>query len=159
MEKDQAHHESDLQRFFDNASHGVSMTTSVSKTDKVKLTIATDLQARKAGFRQIQLMDLYCLARGNEMWAIIPSIKRVGHDVDPLDCLHWRPCVAEIPEDVRPFWIEQSRAFGQKILAVISSAMRTELLAPHEHGVKKENFQASQTCGVSLYWVMVQLWL
>ena len=91
MEKDQTRHESELQRFFDNASQGVSMTTSVSKTDKVKLTIATDFQARKAGFRQIQLMDLYCLARGNEMWAIIPSIKRVGHDVDPLGCLHWRP--------------------------------------------------------------------
>ena len=85
--------------------------------------LSLDLEARKAGFRQIQLMDLYCLARGNEMWAIIPSIKRVGHDVDPLSCLHWRPCLEDIPEDVRPFWTEQSRAFGQKILAVISSAM------------------------------------
>ena len=92
------------------------------------------------------------------MWAIIPSIKRVGHDVDPLSCLHWRPCLEDIPEDVRPFWTEQSRAFGQKILAVISSAMRTELLAPHEHGVKKEKFQASEACGVSIYWVMVQLY-
>ena len=88
METDQTHHESDLQRFFDNASQGTSLTASVQKTDKVKLTIATDLEARKAGFRQIQLMDLYCLTRGNEMWAIIPSIKRVGHDFDPLSCLH-----------------------------------------------------------------------
>ena len=58
------------------------------KTDKVKLTLATDLESRKAGFRQIQLIDLYCLQRANEMWAILPSIYRVGHDVDPVKCMH-----------------------------------------------------------------------
>ena len=51
METDQAHHESDLQRFFDNASQGTSLTASITKTDKVKLTITIDLEARKAGFR------------------------------------------------------------------------------------------------------------
>ena len=34
METEQTHHESDLQRFFDNASQGMSQTSSVSKTDR-----------------------------------------------------------------------------------------------------------------------------
>ena len=56
--------------------------------DKVKLTLATNLESYKVGFRQIQLIDLYCLQRANEMWAILPSIQRVGHDVDPIKCMH-----------------------------------------------------------------------
>ena len=119
MEKDQASHEADLQRYFDNSSQGSSsMTSSLSKTDKVKLVLTTDLESGNSGFRQIQLVDLYCLSRGNEMWAIIPSIHRVGHDIDPILCMHWKPEVDEMPESLKPFWIEQSRAFAKKLLAL-----------------------------------------
>ena len=76
------------------------------KPDKVKLTLATDLESRKAGFRQIQLIDLYCLQRANEMWAILPSIQRVGHDVDPIKCMHWRPIIEDMPEAIKPFWVQ-----------------------------------------------------
>ena len=128
MEKDQSSHEADLQRYFDNASQGSSsMTNSLSKTDKVKLVLTTDLESGNSGFRQIQLVDLYCLSRGNEMWAIIPSIHRVGHDIDPVLCMHWRPDVDEMSESVKPFWVEQSRAFAKKLLALCSPSLRSKL--------------------------------
>ena len=159
MEKDQASHEADLQRYFDNSSQGSSsMTNSLSKTDKVKLVLATDLESGNSGFRQIQLVDLYCLSRGNEMWAIIPSIHRVGHDIDPILCMHWKPEVDEMPESLKPFWIEQSRAFAKKLLALCSPSLRSKLLASHEHGTNKELFKVSETCGVSIYWTLVQLY-
>ena len=159
MEKDQSSHEADLQRYFDNASQGSSsMTNSLSKTDKVKLVLTTDLESGNSGFRQIQLVDLYCLSRGNEMWAIIPSIHRVGHDIDPVLCMHWKPIVDEMPESVKPFWVEQSRAFAKKLLALCSPSLRSKLLASHEHGTNKELFKVSESCGVSIYWTLVQLY-
>ena len=87
--KDQSHHEIALQRYFDSIT---ASTTKGEKTERVfKLTLATDLETRMAGFRQIQLVDLYCLSRGKELWAILPSIHRIGHDIDPIQCMHWRP--------------------------------------------------------------------
>ena len=158
MEKDQLSHETDLQRYFDNATQGSSvLTSSLNKTDKIKLTLTTDLESRKAGFRQIQLIDLYCLGRGNEMWAIIPSLHRIGHNVDPTLCMHWRPTVEEVPETLRPFWVEQSSAFAKKLLGICTPSMRSNLLGSHTYGTKKMAYKASESCGVSIYWVMVQL--
>ena len=133
------------------------MSSSLNKTDKVKLTLTTDLESRKAGFRQIQLIDLYCLGRGNEMWAIIPSLHRIGHDVDPISCMHWKPTVDEVPETLKPFWVEQSSAFAKKLLGICTPSMRSNLLASHTYGTKKVAYKAPESCGVSIYWVMVQL--
>ena len=56
MEKDQLSRETDLQRYFDNATQGSSvLSSSLNKTDKVELTLTTDLESRKAGFRQMWL--------------------------------------------------------------------------------------------------------
>ena len=84
--KDQSHHETALRRYFDSVSGSSSKG---EKTERVfKLTLATDLETRMAGFRQIQSVDLYCLSRGKELWAILPSINRIGHDIDPIQCIH-----------------------------------------------------------------------
>ena len=85
-----------VQPHFDSVS---GTSSKGEKTERVfKLTLATDLETRMAGFRQIQLVDLYCLSRSKELWAILPSITRIGHDIDPLQCLHWRPDVDAMPE-------------------------------------------------------------
>ena len=128
------------------------------KADKVKLCLATDLESRKAGFRQIQLIDLYCLQRANEMWAILPSIHRVGHDVDPVKCMHWRPIVEDMPEVLKPFWVSQSKAFATKLLGQFTPTQRSHLLASHEVGTDKIQAKISEDCGVSLYWLLIQLY-
>ena len=152
---ERVHHELELQSYFDHHSQGASQSDSV-KPERVSLKIAPDLQSAKSGFRQIQLVDLYCLSRGNEMWAIIPDLLRVGHDIDPIGCKHWQPSIEAMPECIRPYYEEQSRAFAQKLLALCPS-LRSTLLAEHKHGVSKTPFRACETCGVSIYWVMVQL--
>ena len=149
--------EGSLQRYFDHASHGSSQAVA-NKTDKVQLALATDLEARKAGFRQIQLIDLYCLSRANEMWAILPSVTRVGHDIDPVKCMHWRPKKEDMPAGLRPYWEQQSQAFAKKLLAICTPGQRSTLLASHEHGTDKEVVQVSESCGVSIYWKMIQLY-
>ena len=149
--------EGSLQRYFDHASHGSSQAIA-NKTDKVQLALATDLEARKAGFRQIQLIDLYCLSRANEMWAILPSVTRVGHDIDPVKCMHWRPKKEDMPDSLRPYWEQQSQAFAKKLLAICTPGQRSTLLASHEHGTDKEVVQVSESCGVSIYWKMIQLY-
>jgi hypothetical protein len=155
MEKEKSSHEKRLAAFFDHASQG-SSGTSQAKPDKVKLVLATDLENRNAGFRQIQLVDLYCLSRANEMWAIIPDIMRVGHDVDPISCMHWRPCADEVSESVKPFRVEQGKAFAMKLLSICTPGQRSELLATRTHGVKKVSVPIDESDGVSIYWSMVQ---
>jgi uncharacterized protein YukE len=157
MTKEQTRLESRLQRYFDCASQGATSLGSSEKSEKVKLTIATELESNQAGYRQIQLVDLYCLNRGSTMWAIIPDLYRVGHDIDPIACLHWRPNMLDLPEEVRPYYAEQNAAFAKKLLALCNSGFRTTLLGEHKHGVKKEAFRAEEQDGVSIYWVMVQL--
>ena len=158
MAKEQTRLESRLQRYFDCASQGATSLGSSEKSEKVKLTIATELESNQAGFRQIQLMDLYCLNRGNTMWAIIPSLYRVGHDIDPIACIHWRPSMLDLPEQVRPYYCEQNAAFAKKLLALCNTGFRTTLLGEHKHGIKKEAFRAEEQDGVSIYWVMVQMY-
>ena len=154
--KERVLHELELQSHFDHHAQGASHSESV-RPERVPLKIANDLQSAMAGFRQIQLVDLYCLSRGNEMWAIIPSLLRVGHDIDPIQCMHWKPSIEDIPEGLRPYYEEQSRAFAQKLLALVPS-MRSTLLAEHTHGTSKTAFQPSEDDGVAIYWAMVQLY-
>lgn len=91
------------------------------------------------------------------MWAIIPNILRVGHDVDPIQCMHWQPSVEDLPECLASYYVEQSRVFAKKIL-MLAPQLRSTLLAEHTHGVTKVPYQAIETDGVALYWVMVQLY-
>ena len=154
--KDQSHHEIALQRYFDSIT---ASTNKGEKTERVfKLTLATDLETRMAGFRQIQLVDLYCLSRGKELWAILPSIHRIGHDIDPIQCMHWRPEVESMPEALQPFWREQSRAFAKQLLMICTPTQRSTLLGTHEFGTKKVSVKAPEDCGVTIYWVLVQLY-
>ena len=154
--RDQSHHETALQRYFDSVT---ASTTKGEKTERVfKLTLATDLETRMAGFRQIQLVDLYCLSRGKELWAILPSIHRIGHDIDPIQCMHWRPEVESMPEALQPFWREQSRAFAKQLLMICTPTQRSTLLGTHEFGTKKVSVKAPEDCGVTIYWVLVQLY-
>ena len=153
--KDKTQQESELQSYFDH----VSSSSKGEKVDKTfKLTLATDLETRMAGFRQIQLVDLYCLSRGKEMWAILPSITRIGHDIDPNLCMHWRPEVESMPEALKPFWKKQSRAFAKQLLMICTPSQRSTLLGTHEFGTKKVSVKAPEDCGVTIYWVMVQLY-
>ena len=158
LDAEQFRHETEIQRYFDHSSQGSMSGKQSEKTDKVKLTLATDLESRKAGFRQIQLIDLYCLQRANEMWAILPSIQRVGHDVDPIKCMHWRPIVEDMPEAIKPFWVQQSKAFATKLFGQFTPTQRSHLLAFHEVGTDKVQVQISEDCGVSLYWLLIQLY-
>jgi hypothetical protein len=158
MTKEQTRLESRLQRYFDCASQGATSLGSSEKSEKVKLTIATELESHQAGYRQVQLVDLYCLNRGSTMWAIIPSLYRVGHDIDPIACLHWRPNMLDLDEQVRPYYCEQNAAFAKKLLALCNTGFRTTLLGEHKHGIKKEAFRADEEDGVSIYWVMVQMY-
>ncbi len=154
--KDQSHHETALRRYFDSVSGSSSKG---EKTERVfKLTLATDLETRMAGFRQIQLVDLYCLSRGKELWAILPSINRIGHDIDPIQCMHWRPDVEAMPEALQSFWREQSRAFAKQLLMICTPNQRSTLLGSHEFGTKKVSVKAPEDCGVTIYWVLVQLY-
>ena len=158
LDAEQFRHETEIQRYFDHSSQGSMSGKQSEKTDKVKLTLATDLESRKAGFRQIQLIDLYCLQRANEMWAILPSIQRVGHDVDPIKCMHWRPIIEDMPEAIKPFWVQQSKAFATKLFGQFTPTQRSHLLASHEVGTDKVQVQISEDCGVSLYWLLIQLY-
>ena len=159
IESERSSVELELQSYFDHHSQGASHSETV-KPDRVSLKLAPDLESSNAGFRQIQLVDMYCLSRGNEMWAIIPDLLRQGHEIDAKDCVHWRApvCESAIPESVRSYRKEQNRAFAQKLLNLCSPGLRSKLLARHKHGVSKTEFKADQHDGVALYWVMLQLY-
>ena len=118
------------------------------------------LESLNAGFKQIQIVDLYCMSRGNELWAIIPDILRIGHDIDPIDCIHWRPSGERLGdyEALSKYRREQNRAFAQKLLGLCSPGLRSTLIGQHEHGVKNEMFTADEHDGCALYWVMIQLY-
>ena len=92
------------------------------------------------------------------MWAILPSITRIGHDIDPNLCMHWRPEVDTMPEALQPFWRKQSRAFAKQLLMICTPSQRSTLLGTHEFGTKKVSVKAPEDCGVTIYWVMVQLY-
>jgi len=51
LDAEQFRHETEIQRYFDHSSQGSMSGKQSEKTDKVKLTLATDLESRKAGFR------------------------------------------------------------------------------------------------------------
>ena len=87
VQAERAHIELDLQSYFDHHAHGATHSETV-KPDRQALKLAPDLEKASAGFKQVQLVDMYCLSRGNEVWAIIADILRIGHDIDPIDCMH-----------------------------------------------------------------------
>lgn len=158
VQAERAHIELDLQSYFDHHAHGATHSETV-KPDRQALKLAPDLEKASAGFKQVQLVDMYCLSRGNEMWAIIADILRIGHDIDPIDCMHWQPptdssidpCLAEYRQD-------QNRAFAQRLLSLVSPGLRSKLLARHKHGVSKREVKASEHDGCMIYWVMLQLY-
>ena len=157
-EKDKEHIELDLQSYFDHHSHGASKSES-ARPDRKALSIVATLESMNAGFKQIQIVDLYCMSRGNELWAIIPDILRIGHDIDPIDCIHWRPSGEGLDDyaALSKYHREQNRAFAQKLLGLCSPGLRSTLIGQHEHGVKNEMFTADEHDGCALYWVMIQL--
>ena len=159
IEKERSHIELELQSFFDHFAHGASRTES-SKPERTQLKLAHELEKGKSGFKQIQLVEAFCLGRGNEMWAIIPDLLRIGHDVHPTDLIHWQPPLSSaVPEPLRDYREEQNRAFAKRILhpSICSPGLRTRLLATHSHGVHKTSFKADPNDGCAIYWVMLQL--
>ena len=68
----------------------------------------SNLERGDAGYRQILAVDSWCMSRANEAWAIIPDILRIGHDVDPIECVHWRPDPTNIPSELATYYDEQS---------------------------------------------------
>ena len=158
IQAERAHIEFELQSYFDHHAHGATHSETV-KPDRQSLKIANDLEKSSKGFKQIQLVDMFCLSRGNEMWAIIADILRIGHDVDPVDCVHWQPPDDTIVDPaLTPYRTEQNRAFAQKLLSLVSPGMRSKLLARHKHGVSKREVKASEHDGCMIYWVMLQLY-
>ena len=90
IEIERTHCELELQSYFDHHAHGASHSES-AKPDRQTLKLASNLEQAKSGYKQVQLVDMYVLSRGNEMWAIIPDLLRIGHDIDPIECVHWKP--------------------------------------------------------------------
>ena len=47
-------------------------------------------------------MEKFLVGRGNEYWAIMPDLRRMAHDIDPIDHMPWTPPIleSEIPMDV-----------------------------------------------------------
>ena len=159
-EKDKEHIELVLQSYFDHHSHGASKSES-ARPDKKALSLAHNLETADAGFKQVQIVDMYCMSRGNELWAIIPDLVRIGHDIDPIACLHWKPPGRDEHvrgEHLTRYYDEQNAAFAQKLLALCSPGLRSTLIGQHEHGVNKVMFTASPDDGCAMYWVMIQMY-
>ena len=150
--------ENELQSYFDHHAHGASQSDTV-KPDRVALKLAPHLEEGKAGYKQVQNMDMFSLSRGNEMWAIIPELVRVGHDVDPITCMHWKPSnrATAYPKAIRKYRADQAAALAKRLLSLCSAGLKTKLLAEHKFGVNKERFKAEREDGVQLYWVMLML--
>ena len=80
------------------------------------------------------------------MWAIIPDLLRIGHDIDPVECVHWQPpSESEVDSALASYRRDQNRAFAQRLLALTSPGLRSKLLAVHKHGVNKREFKAGST--------------
>ena len=158
IEVDRGLVECELQAYFDHHVHGASRSESI-KPERTPLKLAPNLEQGKAGYKQVQNMDLFSLSRGNEMWAIIPELVRVGHDVDPISCMHWKPTFrsADLPQAIRKYRADQAAALAKRLLSLCSQGLKTKLLAEHKFGINKERFKASREDGVQLYWVMLML--
>ena len=74
IESERNHVELGLQSYFDHASHGASKSES-AKPERYSLTLAPKLTEGKAGYKQVQIMDMFCISRAN-------------HE---HDCIHRRP--------------------------------------------------------------------
>ena len=114
VETDRSHTELTLQAYFDHHSQGASRTES-AKVERVSLKLPSNLEKRKSGYELITAMDDYTVGRGNEMWAIIPDLRRVAHDIDPINHMHWQPPVeeSEIPMEVRKYRKDQNRILAK----------------------------------------------
>lgn len=158
IESERSHIELSLQSYFDHYAQGASRSES-TKPERVKLQLAAELKSGKSGYKQIQLIDAYCLGRGNEMWAIMPDLMRVGHDVDPITFLHWQPPLEDaIAADLRQYRREQNATFAQRLLTLLSSAgLRAEVLAERPYGANKLIFKPSPDDGCAIYWVILQM--
>ena len=155
---ERVHSELSLQSYFDHHAHGASRTES-AKADKKALRLADKLTEGGSGFKQIQLIDMYCLSRGNEAWAIIPDLIRIGHDVDPIECIHYKPPTLDnTPPQIKPYRDEQNRAFAKQLLNLCDPGLRAKLLARHQFGVNKVESKVSESDGCGLYWTLLQLY-
>ena len=159
IESERSHIELQLQSYFDHFSQGASKSES-SKPDKVKLQLAADLKSGKYGYKQIQLMDGYIMGRGNELWAIIPDLIRIGHDVDPINFMHWQPPTeAEIHPDLVAHRRDQNATLASRLLTLLTSAgLRATVLASRTYGANKVTFKAPEDDGCAIYWVICQLY-
>ena len=63
--QEREHIELELQSYFDHFSQGASRSET-AKPNREPLRLAPDLEEGKAGFKQIKLVDAFCLGRGNE---------------------------------------------------------------------------------------------
>ena len=72
--------------------------------------------------------------------------------------MHWRPIVEDMPEAIKPFWVQQSKAFATKLFGQFTPTQRSHLLASHEVGTDKVQVQIFEDYGVSLYWLLIQLY-
>ena len=150
----------DLQAYFDHHSHGASRSES-AKIDRKDLKLAKQIVDGSQGFKQIQIVDSYCMARGNEAWAIIPDLLRIGHDIDPIECTHYQPpdpILNDLPESLQSYRNDQNRAFAKTLLSLCDPGLRAKLLARHEHGASKIEYKAAETDGCALYWTLLQLY-
>ena len=156
--KEKKNCELDLQAFFDHHAHGASHSES-AKVDKKELKLASKIIDGLSGYKQIQIVDTYCMARGNELWAIIPDLIRIGHDIDPIECIHYKPpLVLDIPEPLRSYRSAQNKAFATTLLNLCDPGLRAKLLARHQHGASKTEYKADEKDGCALYWTLLQLY-
>ena len=94
------------------------------------------------------------------MWAIIPDLIRIGHDIDPVSFLHWQPPQDDaVPQELRQYRQEQNAALANKLLRLLTSAgLRQSVLAHRTYGANKVPFKVSESDGCGIYWVMLQLY-
>lgn len=155
---ERVHSELSLQSYFDHHAHGASRTES-AKADKKALRLADKITEGGSGYKQIQLIDMYCLSRGNEAWAIIPDLIRIGHDIDPIECIHYKPPTLDnTPPQIKPYRDEQNRAFAKQLLNLCDPGLRAKLLARHQFGVNKVESKVNESDGCGLYWTLLQLY-
>ena len=147
-----------LQAYFDHHSQGASRSESV-KVERSALTLPAKLDEGKAGFKLITSMEKFLVGRGNEYWAIMPDLRRMAHDIDPIDHMHWTPPIleSEIPMELRVPRADQNKALADLLLSLCSQiGLRSTVLASGSYGAKKVSFQAPQDDGCAIYWVLLQ---
>lgn len=150
--------EVELRQFFDHHSQGASESESV-KVERTALRLPPKLEEGKQGYKLITAMEDYLVGRGNECWAIIPDLRRMAHDIDPIEHMHWMPPVVEsdIPEALREHRRDQNRALAEKLLSLCSQmGLRSLVLATGTYGAKKVSFRANPNDGCAIFWVLLQ---